>query len=129
MRDKVQVTSERAPAAVGPYSHAIAVPGLVFISGQLPIDKETGTFPEGIEDQAHQALKNLQSVAEAAGASLQDVVKTTVFLADINDFKAVNAVYATYFSEPYPARSAFEVAKLPLGAKVEIEAIVYKPSN
>lgn len=124
MSSKVQITSERAPAAVGPYSHAIAVPGLVFISGQLPIDRETGTFPDGVEEQAHQSLKNLQAVAEAAGATLGDVVKTTVFLADMNDFKAVNAVYATYFSEPFPARSAFEVARLPLGAKVEIEAIV-----
>ncbi len=124
MSSKVQITSEKAPAAVGPYSHAIAVPGLVFISGQLPIDRETGTFPDGVEEQAHQSLKNLQAVAEAAGATLGDVVKTTVFLADMNDFKVVNAVYATYFSEPFPARSAFEVARLPLGAKVEIEAIV-----
>jgi 2-iminobutanoate/2-iminopropanoate deaminase len=126
MSSKVQITSERAPAAVGPYSHAIAVPGLVFISGQLPIDRETGTFPDGVEEQAHQSLKNLQAVAEAAGATLADVVKTTVFLADMNDFKVVNAVYATYFSEPFPARSAFEVARLPLGAKVEIEAIVLR---
>jgi 2-iminobutanoate/2-iminopropanoate deaminase len=124
MSSKFQITSEKAPAAVGPYSHAIAVPGLVFISGQLPIDKATGTFPDDVVEQAHQALKNLQSVAEAAGATLDDVVKTTVFLADINDFKAVNEVYATYFSEPFPARSAFEVARLPLGVKVEIEAIV-----
>lgn len=124
MNNKVQITSEKAPAAVGPYSHAIAVPGLIFISGQLPIDKETGTLPDGVEEQAHQSLKNLQAVVEAAGATLGDVVKTTVFLADMEDFKVVNAVYATYFSEPFPARSAFEVARLPLGAKVEIEAIV-----
>jgi 2-iminobutanoate/2-iminopropanoate deaminase len=124
MDSKKQITSEKAPAAVGPYSHAIAVPGLVFISGQLPIDRETGTFPDGVEEQAHQSLKNLRAVAEAAGATLGDVVKTTVFLADMNDFKVVNAVYATYFSEPFPARSAVEVARLPLGAKVEIEAIV-----
>jgi 2-iminobutanoate/2-iminopropanoate deaminase len=124
MSTKTQITSQEAPAAVGPYSHAIAVPGLIFISGQLPIDKATGTFPDDVVAQAHQALKNLKSVAEAAGATLEDVVKTTVFLADINDFKAVNEVYATYFSEPFPARSAFEVAKLPLGVKVEIEAIV-----
>lgn len=124
MSTKTQITSQEAPAAVGPYSHAIAVPGLVFISGQLPIDKATGTFPDDVVAQAHQTLKNLKSVAEAAGATLEDVVKTTVFLADINDFKAVNEVYATYFSEPFPARSAFEVAKLPLGVKVEIEAIV-----
>jgi len=124
MDSKKQITSEKAPAAVGPYSHAIAVPGLVFISGQLPIDRETGTFPDGVEEQAHQSLKNLRAVAEAAGATLGDVVKTTVFLADMNDFKVVNAVYATYFSQPFPARSAVEVARLPLGAKVEIEAIV-----
>jgi len=124
MSTKTQITSQEAPAAVGPYSHAIAVPGFVFISGQLPIDKATGTFPEDVAEQAHQSLKNLKSVAEAAGATMGDVVKTTVFLEDINDFKAVNDVYATYFTEPFPARSAFEVARLPLGAKVEIEAIV-----
>lgn len=126
MDSKKQITSEKAPAAVGPYSHAIAVPDLVFISGQLPIDRETGTFPDGVEEQAHQSLKNLRAVAEAAGATLGDVVKTTVFLADMNDFKVVNAVYATYFSQPFPARSAVEVARLPLGAKVEIEAIVFR---
>jgi 2-iminobutanoate/2-iminopropanoate deaminase len=124
MSTKNQITSQEAPAAVGPYSHAIAVPGFVFISGQLPIDKTTGTFPEDVAEQAHQSLKNLKSVTEAAGATMGDVVKTTVFLEDINDFKAVNDVYATYFTEPFPARSAFEVAKLPLGVKVEIEAIV-----
>jgi 2-iminobutanoate/2-iminopropanoate deaminase len=81
-------------------------------------------LPEDVAEQAHQSLKNLKSVTEAAGATMGDVVKTTVFLEDINDFKAVNDVYATYFTEPFPARSAFEVARLPLGAKVEIEAIV-----
>jgi 2-iminobutanoate/2-iminopropanoate deaminase len=126
MSTKTQITSQEAPAAVGPYSHAIAVPGFVFISGQLPISKELGTMPEDVEDQAREALENLKSVAEAAGATLGDVVKTTVFLENINDFKIVNDVYATYFSEPFPARSAFEVSKLPLGAKVEIEAIVCK---
>jgi 2-iminobutanoate/2-iminopropanoate deaminase len=126
MSTKTQITSQEAPAAVGPYSHAIAVPGFVFISGQLPISKELGTMPEDVEDQAREALENLKSVAEAAGATLGDVVKTPVFLENINDFKIVNDVYATYFSEPFPARSAFEVSKLPLGAKVEIEAIVCK---
>ncbi len=126
MSHKTQITSENAPKAVGPYSHAIAVQNLVFISGQLPINKEKGTMPEGVEDQARQALENLKSVAEAAGATLSDVVKTTVFIEDLTDFKTVNDVYATYFKEPFPARSAFEVSKLPLGAKVEIEAIVCK---
>lgn len=126
MTHKIQITSDKAPKAVGPYSHAIAVQNLVFISGQLPINKDTGAMPEGIDEQARQALENLKSVAEAAGGTLRNVVKTTVFLEDINDFKSVNDIYATYFEEPFPARSAFEVSKLPLGAKVEIEAILCK---
>lgn len=126
MTHKTQIISEKAPKAVGPYSHAIAAQNLVFISGQLPINKDTGSMPEGIEEQARQALENLKSVAEAAGTTLNNVVKTTVFLENINDFKSVNDVYATYFEEPFPARSAFEVSKLPLGAKVEIEAILCK---
>lgn len=126
MTHKIQIISEKAPKAVGPYSHAIAAQNLVFISGQLPINKDTGSMPEGIEEQARQALENLKSVAEAAGTTLNNVVKTTVFLENINDFKSVNDVYATYFEEPFPARSAFEVSKLPLGAKVEIEAILCK---
>lgn len=126
MTHKTQITSDKAPKAVGPYSHAIAIQSLVFISGQLPINKDTGAMPEGIEEQARQALENLKSVAEAAGSTLRNVVKTTVFLEDIDDFKSVNDIYATYFEEPFPARSAFEVSKLPLGAKVEIEAILCK---
>lgn len=126
MSHNTQITSEKAPKAVGPYSQAIAVQNLVFVSGQLPISKESGTMPENVENQARQALENLKSVAEAAGATLSDVVKTTVFLEDITDFKTVNDVYAMYFKDPFPARSAFEVSKLPLGAKVEIEAIICK---
>lgn len=124
MPKKTQITSDKAPAAVGPYSQAIASGSFLFASGQLPIDKQTGTMPEGpIAGRAHQALKNLAAVAEEAGASLNDAVKVTVFLADMADFQEVNEVYKQYFSEPFPARSAFQVAALPLGADLEIEAI------
>lgn len=123
--DKKVIESSDAPGAVGPYSQAIQVGNLVFTSGQLPIDPATGKIPEGpISVRAHQVIKNLSAVVLEAGACLGDVVKTTVFLADIADFQEVNAVYAEYFKFPYPARSAFQVAALPLGADIEIEAIV-----
>ena len=124
MDRKKQVFSDKVPPAVGPYSQAIKVPGLIFTSGQLPIDPKTNTMPESIEEQTHMAFKNLQAVIEAGGASLADIVKTTVFLADLSEFKQMNEVYLSYFSQPFPARSAFQVAKLPLGAKIEIEAVV-----
>lgn len=114
-----------APAAIGPYSQAVdSGAGLVFVSGQLPIDPATGTFPEGgVAEQARQSLLNAQAILRAAGLELADVVKTTVFLADMGDFAAMNAVYATFFSEPFPARSAVAVKTLPKGALVEIECI------
>ena len=123
---KIQpITTDKAPAAIGPYSQAICTDGKLYTSGQLPLDPATGKIVEGpIEVQTHQALKNLKAIAEAADTSLAKTVKTTVFLKDIADFQAVNEVYKTYFSQPFPARSAFQVAALPLGATVEIEAVI-----
>ena len=119
------IHTEKAPAAIGPYSQAIDTGhGLVFVSGQLPIDPATGAFPEGgIKEQTRQSLLNTQAILEAAGLSLANVVKTTVFLADMGDFAAMNEVYATFFSAPFPARCAFAVKTLPKGALVEIESI------
>ena len=115
--------TEKAPAAIGPYSQGIEANGIVFTSGQLPIDPATGELPAGVKAQTRQALKNVQAVLESAGLTMQDVVKTTVLLADINDFADMNEVYAEFFSEPYPARSAFAVKAVPKGALVEIECI------
>ncbi len=121
---KKAIQTDRAPAAIGPYSQGVVSGGLLFTSGQLPIDPATGKIPEGsIADQAHIVFKNLEAIATAAGTTLDNAVKTTVFLADIANFQAVNQVYAQYFKEPYPARSAFQVAALPLGADVEVEAV------
>ncbi len=121
---KTIISTDKAPAAIGPYSQAVVTGNLLFTSGQLPIDPATGKFPEGsIDVRAHQVFKNLAAVAEAAGTSLERAVKTTVFLADITDFAAVNAVYAQYFNTPFPARSAVQVAALPLGSDIEVEAI------
>jgi 2-iminobutanoate/2-iminopropanoate deaminase len=126
VEEKKVIESSDAPGAVGPYSQAIQVANLLFTSGQLPIDPTTGKIPEGpIAVRAHQAIKNLSAIVIEAGASLEDVVKTTVFLTDIADFQEVNAIYAEYFKSPHPARSAFQVAALPLGADIEIEAIVH----
>ncbi|WP_028902509.1 RidA family protein [Prevotella sp. P6B4] len=120
---KVISTSE-APAAIGPYSQAIQVGNLVYASGQIPIDPATGSFVEGgVKEQARQSLINVKAILEEAGLTLDNVVKTTVFLADMNDFSDVNAVYAEFFAEPYPARSAVAVKTLPKGALVEIEVI------
>ncbi len=121
---KTRINTDKAPAAIGPYSQGIVTGNLLFSSGQLPIDPKTGKLSEGsIEEQAHIALRNLKAIAEEAGASLDKAVKVTVFLADIANFQAVNGVYAEYFTEPFPARSAFQVAALPLGAALEIEAV------
>lgn len=122
--DKRPIKTSKAPAAIGPYSQGIAAGRMIFTSGQLPADPETGAIvPGGIAEQARQALTNLRSVLEEAGASLNNVVKTLVFLKDMNDFAAFNAVYAEFFSEPCPARSCVEAARLPKDALVEIEAI------
>lgn len=121
---KTQITSPKAPAAIGPYSQAIAANGFLFISGQLPIDPATGNFAEGgIRELTRQSLENVKSILAEAGLTLADVVKTTVFLADMSDFAAMNEVYAEYFTAPAPARSAVAVKTLPKGGLVEIEVI------
>ena len=122
--NKQSIRTPDAPAAIGPYSQGIAAGGFVFVSGQLPLDPSSGVFPEGIAAQTRQSLKNLRAVLLAAGTDLDRVVKTTVFLKDMNDFAAMNAVYAEAFgAENCPARAAVEVARLPKDALVEIEAI------
>jgi len=121
---KKAISTNKAPGAIGPYSQAIVTGNLLFTSGQLPIDPATGKMVEGsVQDRAHQALKNVEAIASEAGTSMDKAVKVTVFLADINDFASVNEVYAQYFKEPFPARSAFQVAALPLGADLEVEAV------
>lgn len=122
--DKNAIYTKSAPDAVGPYSQAISAGDLVITSGQIPLNPATGAMVEGgIVEQTEQVMKNLQAVLAQAGLSFANVLKTTVFLADINDFTAMNNVYAKYFTQPYPARSAVQVAALPKGAKVEIECI------
>lgn len=123
---KKAINANNAPAAVGPYVHAVQVGEMIFTSGQIGLIPETGELKEGVEAQTHQALKNLAAVLEASGSDLNHVVKTTVFLDDINDFAVVNAIYAEYFKDEFPARSCVEVAKLPKGGLVEIEAIAVK---
>ena len=118
------VRTSGAPAAIGPYSQGISIDGFIFCSGQLGLDPATGELvPGGVEAQADRALRNLAAVLDAVGATMADVVKTTIFLADIADFAAVNAVYATYMADPPPARSTFAVGALPKGGRIEIEAI------
>lgn len=121
------ISTKNAPAAIGPYSQAIEAGGMVFASGQLPINPATGAFPEGgIKEQTRQSILNAEAILKEAGCSLANVVKTTVLLADIADFATMNEVYASFFSEPFPARSAFAVRDLPKGALVEIEMIAAK---
>ena len=121
---KKVISTSKAPAAIGPYSQAIQVGSLVYTSGQIPIDPATGMFVEGgIKEQTRQSLLNVKAILEEAGLTMNDVVKTTVFMADMNDFADMNAVYAEFFSEPYPARSAVAVKTLPKGALVEIEVV------
>ena len=119
-----KIFASKAPAAIGPYSQAIRVGNLVFASGQIPIDPATGVFvPGGIKEQTRQSLTNVKTILEAAGLTMANVVKTTVFMADMNDFAEMNSVYAEFFTEPYPARSAVAVKALPKGALVEIEVV------
>ncbi|WP_297196591.1 RidA family protein [uncultured Flavonifractor sp.] len=121
------VNTNQAPAAIGPYAQAVAIDGLIITSGQLPINPATGAFPEGIAEQTRQSLTNVKAILAEAGVSMDQVIKTTVFLSDMNNFGAMNEVYATFFSEGnYPARSAVEVARLPKDALVEIEVIAVK---
>lgn len=118
------ISTDRAPAAVGPYSQAVTAGEFVFTAGQIPIDPETGKMAAGdVQDQTRQALKNVRAVLEAAGTSLDRVIKTTVFITDMGEFARMNEVYAEFFSEQPPARACVEVAALPKGARVEIEAI------
>ncbi|MCU0505041.1 MAG: RidA family protein [Chloroflexi bacterium] len=123
MTQRHAISASGAPAALGPYSHAIGHGDLVFCSGQLGLDPATGDLMDGVEAQAERALSNLAAVLDAAGLGLADVVKTTIFLADMGDFPTVNAVYGRFFPEPYPARSTVQVAALPKGGLVEIEAV------
>ena len=119
-----QISTDKAPAAIGPYSQAISHGGLIFVSGQLPIDPATGLFPEGgVEAQTRQSLMNIKSILEEAGTGMDKVLKTTVLLADMGDFVAMNGVYAEFFGKPFPARCAFAVKTLPKNALVEIECI------
>ena len=121
---KTIISTDQAPAAIGPYSQAIEFNGMVITSGQIPIIPATGTFPEGIREQTRQSLTNVKAILAAAGTDMDHVVKTTVFLSDMNNFGAMNEVYATFFTEgSYPARSAAEVARLPKDALVEIAVI------
>jgi 2-iminobutanoate/2-iminopropanoate deaminase len=118
------VSTPAAPAAIGPYSQAIRAGSLLFVSGQIPLDPETATMVEGgIAIETHRVFRNLAAILEAAGSSLDRVVRTTVYLADMNDFTAMNEVYATYFSSPAPARSTIQAARLPRDARVEIDAV------
>ncbi|MBO8157040.1 MAG: RidA family protein [Bacillaceae bacterium] len=121
MRERIQ--TEKAPAAIGPYSQAIKTKDLIFVSGQIPLDPETGEIPEHFNDQVDLIINNLKAILEAAGSSLEQVVKTTVFLKDMNRFQEFNEVYAKHFGETMPARAAVEVSRLPKDVEVEIEAV------
>ena len=118
------ISTSTAPTAIGPYSQAVSIGSLIFTSGQLPIDPATGAFPEGIGAQTRQSLNNVKAILEHAGTGMDNVVKTTAFLSDMNNFGAMNSVYAEFFKEgSFPARSAVEVARLPKDALVEIEVV------
>lgn len=123
---KKAINSQKAPGVVGPYSQAIEKAGMLFVSGQLPIDAETGVMAQGAKEQTRQSLKNVEHILEEAGLTMNDVVKTTVFLADMSLFAEMNEIYSTYFKAPFPARSAVAVKALPKGALVEIECIAVR---
>lgn len=121
------INTERAPKAVGPYSQAIIANGFVFCAGQIGLDPQKGNLVEGVENQTHQVIRNLQAVLEEAGSSLEHIVKTTIFLQDMNDFATVNEIYGSYFEAHKPARATIQVARLPKDALVEIEAVALIP--
>ena len=120
------IKTDKAPAAIGPYSQAVEVNGMVYTSGVIPVNPATGAIPEGVEAQASQALGNLQALLEAAGTNMEQVVKTTVFIKEMDDFGKINEIYAGFFKEPFPARSCVEVARLPKDVLLEIEAVAVK---
>ena len=120
------ISTDKAPAAIGPYSQAIETDGFVFTSGVIPVNPATGEIPVTVEEQANQAFSNLRNLIEASGNSISPVIKTTVFIKEMNDFGKINEIYAQFFSEPFPARSCVEVARLPKDVLLEIEAIVKK---
>ena len=124
--EKKIISTEKAPAAIGPYSQATEVNGLIYTSGMIPVIPETGEIVEGIEAQARQALSNVKALLEACGSSMDKVIKTTVFIKDMNDFSKINEIYATFFTGDYPSRSCVEVARLPKDVLIEIEAIAYR---
>ena len=126
MISKNAVSTQKAPQAIGPYSQGTVASGFLFVSGQLPIDPVTGKFIEGdIKARAEQVFRNLSAIIGAAGGTMADVVKTTLFLTDMEDFKAVNEIYSKHFNDPYPARSTVQVSALPLGSDIEAEVIVH----
>lgn len=118
-----EIKTNNAPAAIGPYSQAIVSGNTVYCSGQIPINPENGEIPEGVNAQAHQVFKNISNLLNAAGSSIDKVIKTSVFIKDMNDFAEINSIYAEYFTEPYPARSCVEVARLPKDVLLEAEVI------
>jgi reactive intermediate/imine deaminase len=126
---KQVVETPAAPAAIGPYSQAIRAGGTLYLSGQIGLDPGTGQMVEGLEAQAHRVFRNMQAVTAAAGASLDDIVKLSILLADLADFAKVNEIMATYFKAPYPARSTYQVAGLPRGGRIEVEAIAIVPDG
>lgn len=120
------LSTDKAPAALGPYSQALVQGDMVFCSGQIPVDPATGTIADTIEEQTAQSIANIKSILAENGMSISNVIKTTVFLADLNDFAAMNEVYGKHFTEPFPARSCVQVAAIPKGCKLEIECIAVK---
>lgn len=120
------ISTDKAPSAIGPYSQAIEINGMVYTSGVIPVDPATGVVAEGVEAQAEQAFKNICNLVEASGSKAENIIKTTVFIKEMNDFGKINEIYKKYFKEPFPARSCVEVARLPKDVLLEIEAIAYK---
>lgn len=120
------INTDQAPAAIGPYSQALDLGNMVYLSGQIPVNPETGEMAETIEEQTKQSMKNVEAILKEAGLTLSNVVKTTIFLSDLADFGAMNAVYESFLAKPYPARSCVQVAAIPKGAKVEIECIAVR---
>lgn len=120
------ISTDKAPSAIGPYSQAIEINSMVYTSGVIPVDPATGVVAEGVEAQAEQAFKNICNLVEASGSKVENIIKTTVFIKEMNDFGKINEIYKKYFKEPFPARSCVEVARLPKDVLLEIEAIAYK---